>query len=349
MTRLMQDITFGELLSPSIASDPTIAAAAKALDGQVQEVTETIRLVELYARLDELSGPVLDLLAWQLHVDFWRPELTDQAKRNLIRSSIGWHRIKGTPAAVRRLFADIGVEARIIEWWQPEGVGLEPYTFAVRGVLQQPVLQGESWGPQTILALEDAIAVAKNERSWLAWLSLALELQIPLEAALQVRSQVRDSTRLRLSFFPLFDITRLDVRALDEDTPSQDHRVWDLAWAPFRLGRPWSLDTIMAEGAAGLGLDGLLPGVEGEPEPGLDCIHLVGGHTLLPLPLELDAAWLRSTDCSLRVWPDTRQYTAAQTGLDLLGDSVGLDEFPGLDDVPLDLFPLDHTLEVTHA
>ena len=176
----IHDLVLLDLLAPSIAGDTGMQQAALALDPELGAVTAAIRLVELYARVDEISGPVLDLLAWQLHVDFWRPELTEQAKRNLIRSSIGWHRIKGTPAAVRRLCADIGVQVlEITEWWQPAGIaaGMPPYTFSVRGLLRQPVLTStpDNWGPDTLEALGQAVWAAQNERSWLWDLTLTLE------------------------------------------------------------------------------------------------------------------------------------------------------------------------------
>jgi len=59
-----------DLVPPSIRDDQKVQAAAAAIDKELQAVTANISQTILIARIDELSEPVLDLLAWQFHVDF---------------------------------------------------------------------------------------------------------------------------------------------------------------------------------------------------------------------------------------------------------------------------------------
>ncbi|MEM7269511.1 MAG: phage tail protein I [Pseudomonadota bacterium] len=47
-------------------------------------------------------------LAWTLSVDTWRADWPESVKRTAIAESLAIHRIKGTPAAIRRALAALG-------------------------------------------------------------------------------------------------------------------------------------------------------------------------------------------------------------------------------------------------
>jgi hypothetical protein len=131
-SRRLGDISFASLLPDSIRDDATIAAAAAALDGLLKKTTHAIPNLLIWARLDRenprlipplarlveasgglkaLSTELLELLAWQFHVDFREVALDDAMLERMVRESIPWHRIKGTPAAVEEALAMYGVEA----------------------------------------------------------------------------------------------------------------------------------------------------------------------------------------------------------------------------------------------
>lgn len=146
-----------DILPESILLDPKLKASAQALDSQLQAVTNSIREVLHIPRLDELSGNILDYIAEQLHIDFYEPlYLTEDEKRNLIRESIAWHRIKGTPYAVEKIAHDAFADAEIVEWFDYDG---EPYHFKVRshGFKQTP----DGWATYVRM-----LNSAKNVRSW---------------------------------------------------------------------------------------------------------------------------------------------------------------------------------------
>jgi phage tail P2-like protein len=73
----------------------------------------------------------LPYLAWGLRVDFWNPDWSEEIRREVARTAVLVHRIKGTPAAVENALDAVGVDAEIIEWWQKDPVG-ENGTFTVR-------------------------------------------------------------------------------------------------------------------------------------------------------------------------------------------------------------------------
>jgi len=120
-----------EILPHSIRRDSTVTAAAEALDRVLRQTTLAVPNLLLWARLDRKSeiipplarlaaaadglkphsAGVLELLAWQFHVDFRDVALSDRMLERFVLESIPWHRIKGTPGAVERALAMYGVEA----------------------------------------------------------------------------------------------------------------------------------------------------------------------------------------------------------------------------------------------
>ena len=153
----LSTISLLDVLPESILLDPKLKASAEALDAQLKSVTAATREVLHLPRLDELSGNILDYLAEQFHLDFFEPlYLTETEKRNLIRESIAWHRIKGTPAAVEKIARDVFRDAKILEWFEYGG---EPYHFKIQS-------KGYKETPDGWLTYLRMVDVAKNVRSW---------------------------------------------------------------------------------------------------------------------------------------------------------------------------------------
>lgn len=125
-----------EVLAPSIKDDATIKAAAYAVDAALLPVVSAIPRMLLWARLwqDErglspslrrivhfcgglppLSDEELELLAWQMHVDFWDPAWPRSVREHLVKYATAWHRIKGTPAGVIMALRLFDVQAQVDE------------------------------------------------------------------------------------------------------------------------------------------------------------------------------------------------------------------------------------------
>ncbi len=104
MIKDLTSISLLDILPSNLLEDPQVSAAARALDVELQAVTRATAETLHLPRLDELPETVVDLLAWQWHVDFYEPLGLDIAtKRRLVKESIAWHRTKGTPAAVEKM------------------------------------------------------------------------------------------------------------------------------------------------------------------------------------------------------------------------------------------------------
>lgn len=146
-----------EILPESLSRDEKIFAAAKALDAELDKLSDDVKQALHLPRLDELSGRILDFLAEQFHLDSYEPLfLSDDVKRNLIRNSIQVHRTKGTPFAVETANHAFGREVEFEEWFKYGG---RPYTFRV--IVSSSFAAQDDWS-SWLRQLQDA----KNVRSW---------------------------------------------------------------------------------------------------------------------------------------------------------------------------------------
>lgn len=163
MSKDIYSVNWLDLIPPSIVHDPQVQAISAAVTPQLREVSQSIRECIILARLDELQEEVVDLLAWQYHVDFYDSDLSIHQKRNLVRTSIDAHRHKGTPYAVELVVKAILDDAIVQEWFEYGG---EPYFFRVIKINGQ--ITADMY-PR----LKKAVDTVKNTRSWLEGVSLS--------------------------------------------------------------------------------------------------------------------------------------------------------------------------------
>ena len=150
MNKSLGHTPLAEVLAPSIRDDATIRAAAEIVDNALKPMVQAIPRMLFWARLwqDEkglspslrrivhfcgglppLSDEELELLAWQMHVDFWDPAWPRNVREHLVKHSTAWHRIKGTPASITAALKLFGYSAVLEEngpgrWWATYQLGL---------------------------------------------------------------------------------------------------------------------------------------------------------------------------------------------------------------------------------
>ncbi len=174
MVKSVENISLMDILPDSILVDEKVSAAAQALDRELQRVTAATAEVLHLPRLDVLPEKVIDILAWQWHVDFYEPVGMDlETKRNLVKESIAWHRIKGTPAAVDKLVTTVFGNSWVKEWFEYGG---KPYHFRV-------VTENVTTDKAQLKLMYDAINTAKNVRSVLDYIEFLLHLSDDAEMA----------------------------------------------------------------------------------------------------------------------------------------------------------------------
>ena len=93
---------FTNSLPPALKNDPDMMALAQTISAQLQTTAAEVRKNIIYARIDELDEATLDVLAYDLHVDWYDYSYPIEVKRRTIRDSIQVHRRLGTKYAVEK-------------------------------------------------------------------------------------------------------------------------------------------------------------------------------------------------------------------------------------------------------
>lgn len=124
----IQTVSLLDLVPSSIRNDPAIAAAATALDKQLQVTTDMITSLNVFSRSTEWTNEETDQLALQYRPPYYDPELSVGQKRLLVNNAISFHRHKGTAGAVENLIKILFGEGSVEEWWEYGG---DPYHFRV--------------------------------------------------------------------------------------------------------------------------------------------------------------------------------------------------------------------------
>ena len=114
-----------DIVPSSIANDPQVQAACDAIDAELQAIygcmSEVPGGILFWPFVDQQVPPMLDVLAWEMHVDVWQGwegDLSVEQKRDLINQSIDWHRHKGTRYAVDQMLRTVFQEGAVTEWYQ---------------------------------------------------------------------------------------------------------------------------------------------------------------------------------------------------------------------------------------
>ena len=109
-----------------LKNDSGTAALASCAAAALAERKAEIDSLILYARMDELPEPLLDLLAQDFKVDWWDGDYSLEEKRQTLRDSWHVHRTLGTKAAVETALSAIYPNTKVMEWWEYDGL---PYHF----------------------------------------------------------------------------------------------------------------------------------------------------------------------------------------------------------------------------
>lgn len=206
----IKDYNISESLPVSLDRDNT-RNVAKVIDEKLHEIDMMTELASIYPRIDELSSNLIDALAIQLHVDFYKTTLPLESRRTLVKNSILWHMKKGTKFAVEGVISAAFEASTVQEWFEYGG---DPYHFKIttecvtteKGVLDE---------------IRKAVESVKNVRSWLDKIEFLLHLEDDAEidvnsedAILKVNAWFRDVVPYG--------------RALDYPRYDGTHRVTDL-------------------------------------------------------------------------------------------------------------------------
>ena len=209
MAKIIHDLSLADIAPPSIKNDETVRNIISAVDPELLSVSDAISEAFIISRIRELPEPVLDLLAWQWHVDFYELAHNIDAKRDMVLGSIQWHRKKGTRAAIISALEMVGVEAKFTAWYEEEENKNNPYTFAIDAKLTDDFWERVDWTKPT-QTIRRAILESKAARSYMSRLyvhydngtehhaSFALGLSVGATHDIKIRQPVYGSATLRI-------------------------------------------------------------------------------------------------------------------------------------------------------
>lgn len=174
MAKNITELSLMDIAPSSITTDENVQNIIKAIDPEILEISEDISEVFIISRIKTLPEPVLDLLAWQWHVDFYELAKNIDAKRDMVLKSISWHRKKGTRKAIIEALEMLGVEAKFIAWYEEEENKNNPYTFAIEAKLTGDFWERVDWTKPT-QTIRRAILESKAARSYMSRLYVYME------------------------------------------------------------------------------------------------------------------------------------------------------------------------------
>lgn len=154
----IQEIKLLDILPPNFKGDPDMIIAAENSDSRFSMLLEDVKQCLIIPNIDNITNhEVLDILAWDRHVDFYDHLLSIEQKQQIIKNSFKWHMKKGTPAAIEELITTVFGYGEVEEWFQYDG---DPYNFIVK--TNNPEATNEK-----ALEFIKAVNSVKNARSFL--------------------------------------------------------------------------------------------------------------------------------------------------------------------------------------
>lgn len=147
-----------DTLPSSIANDANVQALSEVVTLRLMALMPFVDRLTILSHLNELSTPILDELAWHLHVAFYDEAVAREQKIKLILSSIAWHRRKGTVGLVEEAIGELYSDCEVVENWDYDGG--KPYHFKLQmsGYMMTPNIR------ERVLRILEFV---KNKRSWL--------------------------------------------------------------------------------------------------------------------------------------------------------------------------------------
>ena len=147
----------------------------------------TIRVVK---DIDDVPAQFLPFIAWQRSVDYWDKNWQDSLKRKVIKESRELHRLKGTPAAIKKALEPFGYEVTLIEWFKAVP-NLVPGTFN----LELNVI-GKSLNAETYSEINRLVSESKAASRHLA------NLTVTINPILTIRNLIVHQTALTYTSEP---------------------------------------------------------------------------------------------------------------------------------------------------
>ena len=175
MSKTIYNADYSECLPEALKKDPKMVALANATAAALLDTSGIMNSVLIYSRFDELPDELVDILAYDLHVDWYDYSYPIEVKRRTIRDSIQVHRRLGTKYAVEKALGAVYPGTKVEEWFEYGG---DPYKFrVVIGATEAGITADRQ------AAVLDRVRFYKNLRSHLEAISYQIEKRTAVKVA----------------------------------------------------------------------------------------------------------------------------------------------------------------------
>jgi len=155
--RDIYSVNFADYLPETLKRDPKMKALAAAATEQMLGVSAEIGNVLIYSRIDELPEYLVDILAFDMHVDWYDYSYPLAVKRDILKNSVKVHKKLGTKYAVETALRNVYKGAGVSEWFEYGG---RPYYFKIN-----IDISGEKLPESAYLDILGKVKFYKNLRS----------------------------------------------------------------------------------------------------------------------------------------------------------------------------------------
>ncbi len=152
----LKEADFFSTFPATLRQDEKMYAIGKLISEELHITANEAEKNIIYAKTDSLPETLLDILAYDLHIDWYDYNCPKDIKKELIKSGIKVHQKLGTKCAVQTVLQDIYKTSKIEEWFEYNG---RPFYF-------RPVIGIEA-GQEEVNVFLKYLKLVKNARSWL--------------------------------------------------------------------------------------------------------------------------------------------------------------------------------------
>lgn len=112
----------------ALSRDDDKNAVAESIVDELAQTAANAEMAKIFPAINELPEAVLDMLAYDLKVEWYDFEGELSEKRTTIRECMKIHKFKGTKAAIITALKSVYDDVKIFEWFEYGG---EPYHFKI--------------------------------------------------------------------------------------------------------------------------------------------------------------------------------------------------------------------------
>ena len=193
-------VNFADYLPGALKQDPKIKAIAEAVTKEALTISGEIENVLIYSRIDELPEALIDILAYDMHVDWYDYSFPLKVKRDILKGSVKVHKKMGTKYAVEKALDSVYPCTTVEEWFDYGG---NPFCFRLR-------INGEYNTQINIPDILEKLLIYKRMSAHLDTICIWYNILVIIRCENAVRAKMRFWPRQNLEYSYLNGICKLN-------------------------------------------------------------------------------------------------------------------------------------------